>query len=159
MSCFRCCLPALSPNIPSPSPPPCHTRRLRMCLCSLFWVSLFSPFFLFYVFLQDQLNGLKLFMNTPAYRAAPFLSPLNSQSSWLLVTWQLLAVLLRYLSPGYKAQWDIALMACQRGLIECLIHVHFCLLSAHDGIIFILFDPVSEQISCSHRKFITKHQR
>lgn len=158
MSCFHCCLPALCLNIPSPGPP-CHTRCLRMYLFSLFWVSLFSPFFLFYVFLQDQLNGLKLFMKTPAYRAMPFLSPLNSQSSWLLFTWQLLAMLLTYTSPRYKEQWDIALMAWQRGLIECLIHIHFCLLSAHDGVVFIPFDPVNEQISCSHRKFITKHQR
>lgn len=97
-----------------------------MYLYSLFLVSLFSLFFLlFYFFVQDQLSSMAwslLWIPSLPDGALPF--PLNSQSSWQLFPWQLLALLFKCLSLGYKEQWDIALMACQRHFSQCLIHIN-----------------------------------
>lgn len=105
----------------------CRTHHcLRMYLYALFLVSLFSLFFLlFYFFVQDHLSSMAwslLWIPSLPDGALPF--PLNSQSSWQLFPWQLLALLFKCLSLGYKEQWDIALMACQRHFSQCLIHRH-----------------------------------
>lgn len=95
------------------------------------------------------------FCDYPSLQSSALPSRLNSQNNYLLLTWQLLPCYL-CLSPGCKGEWYLALMACHKGLSQGWTPTHLpCLSSAHDGM-FMLFDPVSEQMPHSHRKFISE---